>query len=62
MKEFKEEIRLQYKELDHFPILFISSTTKQRVNKVLETAWSVYERSNKIIPTNNILFISLVPS
>ena len=25
MKEFKEEIRLQYKELDHFPILFISS-------------------------------------
>ena len=54
MKEFKEEIRLQYKELDHFPILFISSTTKQRVNKVLETAWSVYERSNKIIPTNKL--------
>ena len=54
LKEFKEDIRLQYKELDHFPILFISSTTKQRVNKVLETAWSVYERSKKIIPTNKL--------
>ena len=54
MKEFEEEVRLQYKELDHFPILFISSPTKQRVNKVLETAWSVYERSNKIIPTNKL--------
>ncbi|MFL2989371.1 MAG: GTP-binding protein [Candidatus Neomarinimicrobiota bacterium] len=54
MKEFEEEIRLQYKELDHFPIIFISSTTRQRINKVLETAWSVYERSKNSIPTNKL--------
>ena len=54
MKEFEEEIRLQYKELDHFPIIFISSTTRQRINKVLETAWSVHERSKDSIPTNKL--------
>jgi GTP-binding protein len=54
MKEFEEEIRLQYKELDHFPIIFISSTTRQRINKVLEVAWSVYERSKNSIPTNKL--------
>ena len=30
MKEFEEEIRLQYKELDHFPIIFISSRGTNR--------------------------------
>jgi GTP-binding protein len=54
MKDFEEEIRSQYKELDHFPIIFISSTTRQRINKVLETAWLVYERSKNSIPTNKL--------
>ena len=54
MKEFEEEVRSQYRELDHFPILFISSTTKQRINKVLEVAWTVYERSKKTIATNKL--------
>ena len=54
MKEFEEEVRSQYRELDHFPILFISSTTKQRINKVLEVAWTVYERSKKTISTNKL--------
>ena len=54
MKEFEEEVRSQYRELDHFPILFISSTTKQRINKVLEVAWTVYERSKNTIPTNKL--------
>jgi GTP-binding protein len=54
MKDLEEEIRSQYKELDHFPIIFISSTTRQRINKVLETAWLVYERSKNSIPTNKL--------
>ena len=58
MKEFEEEVRSQYRELDHFPILFISSTTKQRINKVLEVAWTVYERSKKTIPTNKLNAVS----
>ena len=37
MKNFTDEIRYQFRELDHYPVLFISSTTRQRINKVLET-------------------------
>ena len=29
-------------------------TTKQRINKVLETSWSVYERTKNTIQTNKL--------
>ena len=51
MKEFESEIRFQFRALDHYPVLFISSITHQRVHKVLETAWAVYQRSRNIIST-----------
>ena len=35
MKDFTEEIAHQFKALEHYPILFISALTKQRVSKVL---------------------------
>ncbi len=54
MKDFTDEIRFQFRDLDHFPVLFISSTTRQRINKVLETAWIVYERTKNTIPTNKL--------
>jgi GTP-binding protein len=54
MKDFTDEIRFQFRELDHYPVLFISSTTRQRINKVLETAWTVYERTKNTIPTNKL--------
>ena len=54
MKDFTDEIRFQFRDLDHFPVLFISSTTRQRINKVLETAWTVYERTKNTIPTNKL--------
>ena len=54
MKEFTNEIRFQFRELDHYPVLFISSTTRQRINKVLETAWAVHERTKNTIPTNKL--------
>ena len=54
MKDFTNEIRFQFRDLDHFPVLFISSTTRQRINKVLETAWIVYERTKNKIPTNKL--------
>ena len=54
MKDFTDEIRFQFRDLDHFPVLFISSTTRQRINKVLETSWTVYERTKNTIPTNKL--------
>ena len=54
MKDFTDELRYQFRELDHYPVLFISSTTKQRINKVLETSWTVYERAKNSIPTNKL--------
>ena len=54
MKEFESEIRFQFRALDHYPVLFISSSTRQRVHKVLEIAWAVYERGRNMIPTTKL--------
>jgi GTP-binding protein len=54
MKDFTDEIRFQFRELDHYPVLFISATTRQRINKVLETSWTVYQRTKNTIPTNKL--------
>ena len=58
MKDFTDEIAYQFKALSHYPILFISAKTKQRVSKVLDLAQSVYETREKTISTaklNNFL-------
>jgi len=54
MRDYTDEIRFQFKDLDHYPIIFISAKSKQRINKVLETAWEVYGRTKNIIPTNKL--------
>ena len=54
MKEFESEIRFQFRALDHYPVLFVSSITRQRVHKVLETAWAVYERGRNMIQTTKL--------
>jgi len=54
MKEFEEEIRYQFKALDHYPVLFISAFTKQRIHRVLEKSWEVYERSQSLVSTNKL--------
>ena len=54
MKELEEEIRYQFKALDHYPVLFISAFTKQRIHRVLEKSWEVYERSQSLVSTNKL--------
>ena len=54
MKSFQEEIRYQFKALDHYPILFISALTKKRIHRVLEVAWEVYEKAQKKISTKHL--------
>ena len=54
MKDFTDEIAYQFKALSHYPILFISAKTKQRVSKVLGLAQSVYETRGKTISTSKL--------
>ena len=54
MKNFENEIRYEFKALDHYPILFISALTKQRIHRVLETAWKVYKSSRNLISTKKL--------
>ena len=54
MKTFENLIRGEFKALDHYPILFISTLTKQRIHRVLEMAWEVYQRGKNLMPTKKI--------
>ena len=51
MKNFSDEIEYQFKALSHYPILYISALTKQRVSKVLGVAKGVFELRKKSIKT-----------
>ncbi len=54
MKDFADEIQYQFKSLTHYPILFISANTHQRIHQVLETANEVYERSRNILSARKL--------
>ena len=54
MKVFEDEIRYEFKAMDSYPVLFISALTKQRIHKVLETAWEVHKRSMNLISTRKL--------
>ncbi len=54
MKEFTEEIAYQFKSLGHYPLLFISALTRQRINKVLKEAHEVYSHRKETIPTTQL--------
>ncbi len=51
IKNYVDNIRRHFKVIDHYPIIFISAKTKQRIHKVLETSWIVFQRINKTIST-----------
>ena len=54
MKTFEDLIRSEFKALDNYPMLFISTLTKQRIHRVLEVAWEVYSRGNEKISTKKL--------
>jgi GTP-binding protein len=54
MKDFTDEIAYQFRSLAHYPILFISALTKQRISKVLGIAHDVYESRKNSITTSKL--------
>ena len=51
MSEYKREIAGSFKSLSHYPLMFISALTHQRVSSVLDVAWNSYEARRKRINT-----------
>ncbi|MDD5231359.1 MAG: ribosome biogenesis GTPase Der [Candidatus Marinimicrobia bacterium] len=51
---FERDMSERFRELEHYPKIFISAKTHQRVHTILETARSVYQNRKKRIDTNEI--------
>jgi len=54
MKDYEAKIREEIAPFTDVPIIFISSLTKQRVFKAIETAVEVFENRKKRIPTSKL--------
>lgn len=54
MKQFTQEIKKIIEPFVDVPIIFISTLTKQRIHKAIETAVSVYENRSKKIKTRKL--------
>ena len=54
VKEFEKVIRQQMEPFTDVPIVFISTLTKQRIFKAIETAVEVYQNRNKKIKTSKL--------
>ncbi len=52
MKNFTDDIEYQFKSLGHYPLLYISALTKQRVSKVLKLANKVFNSRKVSIKTS----------
>jgi len=52
MKNFTDDIEYQFKSLGHYPLLYISALTKQRVSKVLKLANKVFNSRKVTIKTS----------
>jgi len=53
-KEYEDKIREQLAPFNDVPILFTSTTTKQRIHKTLETVMRVHENRTRRIPTSEL--------
>jgi len=54
LKEYEEKIKKEIAPFRDVPIIFISALTKQRIFKVVETAFQVYQNRTKRIPTHKL--------
>jgi GTP-binding protein len=51
---FQNEIKGRFKLLTHFPFIFISAKTRQRVSKVLDIVWNVNTARNQYFGTKSL--------
>ena len=58
-KEYEQKIRKQIEPFTDVPIIFISTLTKQRIFKAIETAVEIFNNRSKRIPTSKLNEIML---
>ncbi len=54
ISEYKREITRGFKTLSHYPLMFVSALTRQRVSNVFDIAWNVYEARRICINTKEL--------
>jgi GTP-binding protein len=54
ISEYKREIAGGFKALSHYPLMFVSALTRQRVSNVFDIAWNVYETRKISINTKEL--------
>lgn len=59
IRSFEEAIRARLAPFTDFPIIFISALTKQRIFKVIETAYAVYKKRDRRVPTHELNSVML---
>ena len=51
---YKEDMYTEFKDLQHYPILFVSALTKRRVSNVLEKAWETFTKQKEKLSTKDL--------
>lgn len=54
MVEFRNEIERKFRSMGHYPALFISALTRQRVSKVLDKAWEIFNLRRGTLKTRDL--------
>ena len=54
MSKFEREIKYQFRALNNYPLLFISALTKQRIHRVFEFSWEIYQRGKQKLSTRRL--------
>ena len=44
----------EFKDLSHYPILFVSALTKRRVSNILEVAWDIFTKQREKLSTKKL--------
>ncbi len=51
---FKENMYNEFKDLQHYPIIFVSALTKRRISNILEETWEVFKKQNEKLSTKKL--------
>ena len=51
---YKEDMYMEFKDLQHYPILFVSALTKRRVSNILEIAWEIFTKQRDKLSTKEL--------
>jgi small GTP-binding protein domain len=51
---YKEDMYAEFKDLQHYPILFVSALTKRRVSNILEKAWETFNKQKEKLSTKDL--------